>query len=303
MSLPAPGSVPPAPVAAACPAEEVLDLPGGAFGLLAPGRAPARGVGVVLFNAGLIHRPGPLRLHVDLARRLAGAGFDVLRFDLPGIGDTPSGDDAMSAAVAALDAVAARTGATSFVVGGVCSAADLGWRMAMADDRVRGLLLIDPFAVRNGWYHVGRLRAALRLPPRELLRKLRGRIRRGRREPVPLAGDYRDWPDPAGFRQQLAGMLARGVRVFALYTGGVGDYLLHGRQLVATFGASRRHPGLELEFRPWLDHILFAARDRADVVDAISNWVAAVDRTGHASGHATGFDRHGPGGRCGMRSA
>jgi pimeloyl-ACP methyl ester carboxylesterase len=254
--------------------EEVLTFGEGGFGILTPARSPARGAVVVLFNAGLIHRPGPLRLHVDLARRLAASGFDVFRFDLPGIGDAGMNGAAQAKAVQALDALAARTGARAFLVGGICSAADLAWRMATLDDRIRGLVLVDPMAVRGGWYRFGRLRMLLGTPLRELLGKLGRRLRRMApgAEHVPSVEDYREWPSPAEFRARLAEALDRGVRVLGLYTGGVSDYLLHPRQIDATFGALRVHAGLRLEFHPELDHILFAARDRCRVVEAIAGW-------------------------------
>ena len=40
---------------------------------------------VVLLNAGILHRVGPYRLHVDLARKLVSMNFTVLRFDLSGM--------------------------------------------------------------------------------------------------------------------------------------------------------------------------------------------------------------------------
>src|SRR5690606_5770247 len=43
---------------------------------------------IILLTAGLLHRPGPYRAYVDLARRLADAGYPVLRFDLSGIGES-----------------------------------------------------------------------------------------------------------------------------------------------------------------------------------------------------------------------
>ena len=52
---------------------------------------------VVLLNAGIVHRVGPNRMHVLLARALAAAGIPSLRFDMSGIGDSPEptgGDDA-----------------------------------------------------------------------------------------------------------------------------------------------------------------------------------------------------------------
>ena len=51
-------------------------------------QVPADLPAFILFNAGLLHRVGPNRLHVTLARRLARRGFPVLRFDFSGIGDS-----------------------------------------------------------------------------------------------------------------------------------------------------------------------------------------------------------------------
>ena len=42
----------------------------------------------IILNAGIVHRIGPFRLHVDLARKLANLGFTTLRLDLSGLGDS-----------------------------------------------------------------------------------------------------------------------------------------------------------------------------------------------------------------------
>src|SRR5215475_3162536 len=52
--------------------------------------------GVIILNAGVLHRVGPHRLHVLLARRLAASGFTGLRLDLGGIGDSIASSDAAS---------------------------------------------------------------------------------------------------------------------------------------------------------------------------------------------------------------
>jgi len=231
----------------------------------------------VPFNAGLIHRVGPFRLYVQLAQALAARGFDVFRFDLPRIGDAPPGSHATEEQVVRemLDSVQASTGAASFIVGGLCSAADLSWKVAIAEPRVDGLLLIDSMAVRNGWFRAGQLALLLRRPvyrwPSMFLRFFK---------PKPVDGpglaDFRDWPDHATFRSDLEKMLARGVKVLALYTGGVAHYLLHGRQLDATFGTSRRHPGLQVEYWPDVDHLMFAPPARRRVVERISAWLAGA---------------------------
>jgi len=51
---------------------------------------------IVLSNVGLNHRTGPNRIWVELARRMAQKGFTTLRFDLSGLGDSPSRRDSLS---------------------------------------------------------------------------------------------------------------------------------------------------------------------------------------------------------------
>lgn len=257
--------------------DEVVALDGGrGFGLLTRSKGAPKGRAVVLFNAGLIHRMGPFRLHVHLARRLAEQGLDVFRFDMPRIGDAPAGThpDAESVVREALDAVQASTGARSFIVGGICSAADQGWRIALADTRVDGVLLLDGMAVRGPWFRIGQLRLMLaRSPlrwPGMLLRLLRAKP-----DDAPGLSDFRDWPEHGQFLAQAGQLLERGVRILAFYTGGVSYYLLHPRQIDATFGRYRRDPRLDVEFWPQLDHILFSASDRARVIDRIGAWAVA----------------------------
>ena len=44
----------------------------------------------IILNAGIVHRVGPFRMHVDIARQLAAKGFSTLRMDLSGLGDSLS---------------------------------------------------------------------------------------------------------------------------------------------------------------------------------------------------------------------
>lgn len=106
---------------------------------------------VVILNSGIIHRVGPNRLGVLLARALAGLGFSVLRFDLSGIGDSEPRADAkapLEAALAdireALDWAEERLGANRFVLVGLCSGADHAVIYSGGDPRVVGAVLMDP---------------------------------------------------------------------------------------------------------------------------------------------------------------
>jgi alpha-beta hydrolase superfamily lysophospholipase len=53
-----------------------------------PGRAGLPGV--IFLNSGVIHRVGPNRMYVRMARDLARQGFVAFRFDLSGVGDSPA---------------------------------------------------------------------------------------------------------------------------------------------------------------------------------------------------------------------
>jgi alpha/beta superfamily hydrolase len=105
---------------------------------------------VVLPNAGLIHRIGPNRLHVQIARSLARLGITTLRFDFKGIGDSQNlehagnGGDLVAGTVQAMDFLARSTGADRFVFVGICSGAIASYHAAKQDSRIVGLGLLNP---------------------------------------------------------------------------------------------------------------------------------------------------------------
>lgn len=105
---------------------------------------------VILLNSGIIHRVGPNRLYVMLARRLARAGFVTLRFDLSGIGDSvirrdnlPFERSSVQETQEAMDYLAATRGVNRFLLAGICTGAVVAYHTARADQRVQGTLLIN----------------------------------------------------------------------------------------------------------------------------------------------------------------
>jgi pimeloyl-ACP methyl ester carboxylesterase len=252
--------------------ETPLDLGHGLTGILTRPHEPTQRPLWILLNAGFVHRAGPFRMHVDLARELAAQGFPVLRVDQPGVGDAPpkrGGDIAVIAH--GFDRLAASIGADRFVIGGLCSAADQGWKIALADPRVCGLLLLDPFAKRGLWFRVGQLKLLLGRGA-AAAKTLLGRLMRRKRTVVIADGDMRDWPPPDKARDDLARMAARDVRVFALYTGGAAKYFTHRAQIGASFGATATHPAMHFEYWPECDHMFMRQQDRRRLVQAICAW-------------------------------
>ncbi|WP_306581915.1 alpha/beta fold hydrolase [Dokdonella sp.] len=256
--------------------EEVpLDLGGGLTGILTRPAQPTTRPLWILLNAGFIPRSGPFRLHVDLARALARDGIAVLRVDQPGVGNAPPkrGDD-VAVLVQGLDRLCAISGASRFVLGGLCSAADQAWKVALTDARVCGLLLLDPYAARGAWFRLGQLRLLLGRGGSAV----RTVWRRLRRRHVAALGDrdLRDWPDPAAARRQAAQLVARGVALLALYTGGAAAYFTDRRQFAATYGASARSARVRLHHWPDCDHMFMRHEDRQRLQQAIIDWARAL---------------------------
>lgn len=119
---------------------------------------------VVLFNSGVVHRVGPNRLYIELARNLAAAGFATFRCDIEGIGDSvpratvqenhPYPDTALRDGRITLEFLAARFSASAFVLMGLCSGAYTSFITGLNDVNapITELALINPltFQWREG---------------------------------------------------------------------------------------------------------------------------------------------------------
>ena len=122
----------------------------------------------VIINAGIVHRIGPFRLHVDIARQLAAAGYSTLRIDLSGLGDSQPRTEklrgenrAVLDVTDAFDYLAANHHADKFVLLGLCSGAFNAHQVSVKDSRVVGAAFIDGIVFPTTgyfWRHtVGRL--------------------------------------------------------------------------------------------------------------------------------------------------
>ncbi|NIM40836.1 MAG: alpha/beta fold hydrolase [Hydrogenophaga sp.] len=140
----------------------------GLVGVITPPLPPANGQApredapfVVILNAGIIHRVGPNRLHVSLARTLSADGFPVLRVDLSGLGDSAAREDGLAPLDATLadireiiDTLEATRQVKRVVLMGLCSGADHSVIYASTDPRVVGVALLDPSIPRTTGYYV-----------------------------------------------------------------------------------------------------------------------------------------------------
>lgn len=112
---------------------------------------------IIFLNAGLIHRVGPNRIYVHLAREVAKYGYTSFRFDFSGIGDSDplAGEDdpfeiqAVAEVKKAMDYLEMISNIKKFIIFGICSGADIALKAAVNDKRVVGLILINGFFLSN----------------------------------------------------------------------------------------------------------------------------------------------------------
>lgn len=253
----------------------------GLVGVVAvPVGRPPRRTAVILLNAGLVHRMGPFRLYVQLARRLAAQGYVVLRFDQSGLGDSPlssrtSHSRKRDEVVAAMDLIERETGVAGFVLGGICSGADDSFNIAPDEPRVRGVVLLDGVGYRTRGHRLRHYLPRL-LNPVRLLPALWRRLRR-RGAPSRAVGndDLRDFPDQAEAVRRLQALDARGAQVLLLYTGGVASYHNHRRQAAESFGAVMRSPNMATEYWVECDHTFYVRRHREKLFAYLDGWMQA----------------------------
>jgi hypothetical protein len=263
-------------------------------GILTEPDGPATGPAVLLLNAGLLHRVGPHRLNVVLARRFAAAGLPSLRFDNSGLGESePRRDElaiekiAVAEGVEAMDFLSTTGVADRFVPMGICSGAENGQRLALADERVVGAVLIDGYAYRTpGFYlrecarHLASPQSWARLVERPLapLRVLGSAKRAASVPPTernPGGLDYeRPFPPRATVLDEMTRILARNVELFVIMTGGgMSEFYNHQRQFTESFPSLANHAHLRVAFMKHADHTFTLLSHQQALLAAVDAWM------------------------------
>lgn len=252
---------------------------------------------VLLLNAGLVHRIGPFRLSVEIARRLAAQHSLVFRIDQSALGDSAQRGDGLSYeeravvdAKEAMDFLGTRYGKKRFIVMGLCAGAMNTHRVAVADDRVVGACLLDGYAYRTPIYWRRQLLPKLVNPANwargvDLLKhKVLGTATTKRAE---ASGDddtpgadaaeifAQEWPPLADIRRELDGVVARGTQMLFVYTGGWSDFV-DERQFDEMFAGLREKARVRVKFFADADHTYFLLAHREAMLAEVASFVAQV---------------------------
>jgi pimeloyl-ACP methyl ester carboxylesterase len=244
-----------------------------------PSANAAETVGVIVLNAGLVHRIGPFRLHVEMTRRLNAYGYPTLRFDLSTIGDSASSGESQTrkqqicADVAdAMKLLGEQAACKRFVLIGLCSGSQSAHMVACSDPQVAGAVFLDGYAYRTAGY---RLRYYL---PRllDMKRWLRALSRRRRATPAGTGEPaFTVAPLPQEVvRADFAGMLQRGLKLCLIYSGGISQYFNHARQFRECFGRVASHPDVFTRFLKEADHTYILTGDRNRLLDDVERWLS-----------------------------
>ncbi|MCA0175483.1 MAG: hypothetical protein LCH73_04215 [Proteobacteria bacterium] len=262
--------------------------------LCEPLATPAASVACLLTNTGVGERIGPNRVNVKLARALAGQGVTSLRFDISGLGESPSATTSVGGfrtqvvrdQQAAMDWLTAQRGFARFMQFGICSGAVNGYLLAEAEPRLVGLAMFDGFAYVTGaarlrYQWLDWRRTPLAQWPAKLGDKLHGRVRRAtgnvQAAPDMFAGDSVPiTPPPAAFAATLNALTARGVEVAIWYSGSGLFEVNHPRQLHEAFAGQPFMAEVTTDLLLDVDHIVTPLSAQRRILALVGDWARRV---------------------------
>src|SRR5512133_2120316 len=258
----------------------------------------SREFALIILNAGVLHRVGPHRLHVKLARRAAELGVPALRMDLSGIGDSrsPRTDLSFRALAvkdvqAALDLVSQRLGVNHFPLFGLCSGADNSLATALADERVFSIAMVDPISYVSPQAKLRKLKSRLgelgsvREVTRWGVARAAKRIEEDANRTLGQAGEGssektqqgREVPEKSSYETQLLTLCNRGVQILTLFSGAMDDRFNGPNQLFEVFPTLKGR--VTCEYFPGANHTFVELSTQADLLHAVTRWLTSVRAT------------------------
>ena len=242
---------------------------------------------VLILNAGIVHRVGPFRLHVDLARQLAEAGFATLRLDLSGVGDSAQRTGKIDTKTRAqldvkdaMDYLQKETGVDRFVIIGLCSGAFHAHQVSVKDARIVGAVFMDGIVFRTlGFFvrhQVGRL-FTLRFWRNAFKRRLANSNSMDSEDAGKTLAEGEFFGEDLNKDEvvgELETLMGRGVRMLFLYTDGY-DNICGRSQFKEMYGLRPDEGQLQVEYYPKSEHTFRLIENRATACGRVQAWMTS----------------------------
>ncbi len=251
--------------------------------LCTPSANRAGGASLLLFNAGVVHRIGAHRLNVKIARAMQKEGAPSLRFDLSGLGESPakSGgvghqEQATIDISAAVDLLSSEAEAQAVVSLGMCSGADNGYRAALNDERIKGLILLDPYAYPNRMAAAEDMLARAASPERWMRKAaslMSAKSDNGGADAVEDLDQARPLPPRTSFGADLKRLTDGGVRILIVYTGFVRSMISRPSHFFSIFPEYDFGSRIDVVTMPEIDHTYTELSAQSALIGHVGDWL------------------------------
>lgn len=245
-----------------------------------PDRSPSSPCALILLNSGMMHRVGSGRTSVELARQAAARGLLAFRFDLSGIGDSPSRTHFVEERTRineeinqAIDLLQHQYAVQTVYLYGLCSGAQNAFHYAVADtgSRVSGLIGIDQYAYPTLQFYCRHyipkiIRSKSWL---SLIKQIVGFSRN-------TTSEQTIWPSRpprAEVQKGYQQLVERGLRHYMIYTGSWRELYNYPRQLFDMFPKVDFNQLMTIDFIREASHTLPEPRYQQQVITRILDWI------------------------------
>lgn len=238
---------------------------------------------IVFINAGVVHRVGPHRLYVKMARTFAEMGFPCLRFDLSGLGDAPPGQkgyeeqaiEDIKAALGQLDERGAISGGVILL--GLCSGSEHAYKVALGTETVSGLILLDPHSYPSPLAKLERA-AKKATDITRVSRKIGRLIRPGQENEVTASDEPAaliDRPDPPRevWAADLQTLIDKGIQIYVRYTRYVEEDLTRPEHFFASFKDVDFRDQIRVDVDGESDHTSTPLKAQARLIEQVADWL------------------------------
>lgn len=242
----------------------------------------------VLTNSGVIPRCGPHRMNVHLARKFAEMGIASIRFDMSGLGDSrrasstlPVMQQWVADTRSVMDTAQAQFGCDRFLMVGFCSGAEVAYRVALEDPRLRAAVLWDQYAYptlqsrfRTALYRLRRAgpRKAIQLAAARALLALR-ELGRADIHGKDLATEDSSLPPIEEFTRCIQTLVDDRVELMFAYSGGEPEVFNYRGQFRAKFGHCRFINEVAFNYLELCDHLITRRAAQQSFTQMVVRWL------------------------------